>query len=66
MWQFAVLSVLPHFYEIISGYVVIYRGKDKNTTQGILAELVGSPEMFPVLIVRIVRKDSNEIIKCEL
>lgn len=22
-------------------YVVIYRGKDKNTTQGILAELVG-------------------------
>ena len=24
-------------------YVVIYRGKDKNTTQGNLAELVGSP-----------------------
>lgn len=52
--------------EKISGYVVIYRGKDKNTTQGSLAELVGSPEMFPALIVRIVRKDSNEIIKYEL
>lgn len=35
--------VLPHFYGKISGYVVIYRGKDKNTTQGSLAELVGSP-----------------------
>ena len=43
MWQFAVSSGLPHFYGKISGYVVIYRGKDKNTTQGSLAELVGSP-----------------------
>ena len=42
MWQFAVSSGLPHFYGKISGYVVIYRGKDKNTTQGNLAELVGS------------------------
>ena len=44
MWQFAVSSGLPHFYGKISGYVVIYRGKDKNTTQGSLAELVGSCE----------------------
>ncbi len=36
-------SELPHFYSKISGYVVIYRDKDKNTTQGNLAELVGSP-----------------------
>ena len=50
MWQFAVLSELselPHFYGKISGYVVIYKSKDKNkdknTTQGNLAELVGSP-----------------------
>jgi len=43
VWQFAVLSGLPLFYGAISGYVVIYRGKDKNTTQGNLAELVGSP-----------------------
>ena len=39
MWQFAVLSGLPHFYGKISSYVVIYRSK----TQGNLAELVGSP-----------------------
>ena len=32
-----------HFLYKISGYVVIYRSKDKNTTQGNLAELVGSP-----------------------
>ena len=43
MWQFAISSGLPHFYGKIGGYVVIYRGKDKNTTQGNLAELVGSP-----------------------
>ncbi len=43
MWQSAVLSGLPHFYGKISSYVVIYRSKDKNTTQGNLAELVGSP-----------------------
>ena len=43
MWQFAVLSGLPHFYRKIIGYVVIYRGKDKNTTQDNLAEPVGSP-----------------------
>ena len=43
MWQFTLLSELPHFYGKIGGYVVIYRDKDKNTTQGNLAELVGSP-----------------------
>ena len=43
MWQFAVSSGLSHFYGKVGGYVVIYRGKDKNTTQGNLAELVGSP-----------------------
>ena len=43
MWQFTLLSELPYFYSKISGYVVIYRGKDKNTTQGNLAVLVGSP-----------------------
>ena len=43
MWQFAISSGLPHFYGKIGGYVVIYRGKDKNTTQDNLAELVGSP-----------------------
>ncbi len=31
MWRFAVLSKLPHFYGKISGYVVIYSGKGKNT-----------------------------------
>ena len=34
---------LPHFYGKIDGYMVAYRSKDKNTTQGNLAELVGSP-----------------------
>ena len=43
MWQFAVASGLPHFYGKIVCYVVIYRSKDKKTTQGNLAELVGSP-----------------------
>lgn len=38
MWQ----SILPHFYGKISGYMVIYRGKDKNITQGNLAELVSN------------------------
>ena len=43
MWQFAISSGLPHFYGKIGGYVVIYRSKDKNTTQVKLVELVGSP-----------------------
>ena len=43
MWQFAIISGLLHFYGRISGYVVIYWDKDKNTTQGNLVELVGSP-----------------------
>ena len=43
MWQFVVLCGLSYFYGKISGYVVIYRSKDKNTMQGNLAELVGSP-----------------------
>ena len=43
MWQFAVSSGLPYFYGKVGSYVVIYRGKDKNTTQDNLAELVGSP-----------------------
>lgn len=43
MRQFAVISRLPYFYGKIGGYVVTYRSKDKNTTQGNLAELVGSP-----------------------
>ena len=34
---------LPHFYGEISDYVIIYRGKDKNTTQDNLVGLVGSP-----------------------
>ena len=34
---------IAHFYGKIGGYVVIYRCKDKNTTQVKLAELVGSP-----------------------
>jgi hypothetical protein len=42
MWQFAISSGLPHFYGKIGGYVVIYRSKDKNTTQVKLVELVGS------------------------
>ena len=43
MWQFVILSGLLHFYGKIGGYVVIYRSKDKNTTQVKLVELVGSP-----------------------
>ena len=42
MWQFAISSGLPHFYGKTGGYVLIYRSKDKNTTQVKLAELVGS------------------------
>ncbi len=44
MWQFAISSGLPHFYGKMGSYVVIviYRSKDKNTTQGNLSELVGS------------------------
>jgi len=34
---------ISHLCREISAYVVIYRGKDKNTTQGNLAEPVGSP-----------------------
>jgi hypothetical protein len=37
------IKQIAHFYGKIGGYVVIYRCKDKNTTQGKLAELVGSP-----------------------
>ena len=36
-------SGLSHFYGKTGGHVVIYKCKDKNTTQGNLAELVGSP-----------------------
>lgn len=43
MRQFAVLSGLPHFYGKIGGYVLSSKSKDKNTTQGNLAEPVGSP-----------------------
>ncbi len=43
IWQFAVIGGLPYFCGKMGVYVVIYRGKDKNTTQGNLAELVGSP-----------------------
>ena len=43
MWQFATSSGLSHFYGKIGDYVVIYRSKDKNTTQDNLVELVGSP-----------------------
>lgn len=42
-WWFTVISGLPYFYRKISGYVAIYRRKDRNTAQGNLAELVGSP-----------------------
>ena len=42
-WQFAVICGLPYFCGKMGVYVVIYRSKDKNTTQGYLAELVGSP-----------------------
>ena len=43
IWQFAVIGELPYFCGKMGVYVVIYRDKDKNTTQGNLAELVGSP-----------------------
>ena len=43
IWQFAVTSGLPYFCGKMGVYVVIYRSKDKNTTQAKLAELVGSP-----------------------
>lgn len=42
-WQFAVICGLPYFCGKMGVSVVIYRGKDKNTTQENLAELVGSP-----------------------
>ena len=41
MWQFALISGLPHFYGKMDIYVVTYRSKDKNTTRGNLVELVG-------------------------
>ena len=44
-----------------AGFWVFVGKENRKVTGG-----VGSPEMFPVLIVRIVRKDSNEIIKYEL
>lgn len=28
IWQFAIISILPYFYGKISGYVVMYSGKD--------------------------------------
>ena len=40
MWQFIVLL---YFYRKISDGMVLYKSEDKNTTQGNLAELVGSP-----------------------
>ena len=43
IWQFTVIGGLPYFCGKMGVYVVIYRCKDKNTTQGNLAELVGSP-----------------------
>ena len=43
IWQFAVIGGLPYFCGKMGVYVVIYRSKDKNTTQAKLAELVGSP-----------------------
>ena len=43
MWQFAVIGRLPYFYGKTHVCMVIYRSKDKNTTQDNLAELVGSP-----------------------
>ena len=36
------VSRSPYFYGKMNGYVVIYRGRDKNTTQSNLAELVDS------------------------
>ena len=46
IWQFAVIGGLPYFCGKMGVYVVVYRGKDKNTTQGKLAELVGSRVML--------------------
>ena len=43
IWQFAIISILSHFYGKMDVYMVKYRSKDKNTTQDNLAELVGSP-----------------------
>ena len=43
IWRFTVICGLPDFCGKMGVYVVIWRGKDKNTTQGNLAELVGSP-----------------------
>lgn len=34
---------MTNFYGKIDGYMVACRSKDKNTTQGNLAELAGSP-----------------------
>ena len=44
-----------------AGFWVFVGKENRKVTGG-----VGSTEMFPVLIVRIVRKNSNEIIKHEL
>ena len=43
LWQFAVISAYPYFYGEAGAYMVIYRSKDKNTTQDFPAEPVGSP-----------------------
>ena len=46
MWQLAIISIisrLPDLYRKMDDYMVKYRSKDKNTTQGNLAELVDSP-----------------------
>jgi hypothetical protein len=43
IWQFVVIDGLPYFCGKMDASVVIYRSKDKNTTQGNLVELVGSP-----------------------
>jgi len=43
IWQFSIIGRLPYFCGKMGVYVVKYKGKDKNTTQGNLAELVGSP-----------------------
>ncbi len=42
MRHFSVICGLPYFCKKIGAYVAVYRCKDKNTTQGNLAELVGS------------------------
>ena len=39
----SIKRIATFLYGKISGYVVIYMSKDKNTTQGNHAELVGSP-----------------------